>query len=52
VSKEHCRHDYMHLNDELPEREPRGGYTDQQKKDARARIHGKKDCLWNLSTFR
>jgi hypothetical protein len=34
--------DNMHFKDELPEREPRGGYTNQQMKEARARIQDKK----------
>jgi hypothetical protein len=31
----------MHLKDESPEREPRGGYTEEQKKEAQERIHNK-----------
>jgi len=34
--------DDIHLNHDLPEREPRGGYTDQQLKDAKKTIHEKK----------
>jgi hypothetical protein len=33
--------DEMHLKDELPKREPRGGYTDQQIKAAKSRIKDK-----------
>jgi hypothetical protein len=33
--------DDMHLPDELPGREPKGGYTEQQKQEARARIQDK-----------
>jgi hypothetical protein len=33
--------DDMHLEDELPEREPRGGYMDEQKRLAKDRIHDK-----------
>jgi hypothetical protein len=31
----------MHLKDELPDREPRGGYTEEQKQEARKRIQNK-----------
>lgn len=33
--------DDMHLKDELPEREPRGRYTEEQKREAQDRIHNK-----------
>jgi len=33
--------DEMHLKDELPTREPQGGYTAQQIEDAKARIRDK-----------
>jgi hypothetical protein len=31
--------DDLHLIDELPEREPRGGYTEEQKREAQEKIH-------------
>ena len=33
--------DEMHLRDELPDREPRGGFTAQQIADAKSRIQDK-----------
>ena len=42
----------MHLEDELPAREPRGEYTEQQKQEARIRIQEKNHCLWLINQSR